>query len=274
MQRRGLNLWHKRNFCAPTPLPANLFSKHLRLEGLGSNMTPKSLTLSLHPPRPPIDALPKHAPMQTSSSANKHPLEQPAQQGPPSKHVRPKPFPYGQSPASQTSMASPSAVDMSRQGTPCPKGPPAAYMPAPPEVTSMSTSASAAVQEPYVTENGKFRKIRSVTDIDWRRPLHEQLEPNLKGGPRSSRTPADPYMLRAQIPKLSKHLFDGLFPADNTITAVQKSHGVHVIHMSEVAAWVLNATHWFSLLQQPMMVIVWCHNWEDASKFQYLMQIL
>ena len=22
------------------------------------------------------------------------------------------------------------------------------------------------------------------------------------------------------------------------------------------------------------MVIVWCHNWEDASKFQYLMQIL
>ena len=30
----------------------------------------------------------------------------------------------------------------------------------------------------------------------------------------------------------------------------------------------------FSLLQQPMMIIVWCHNWEDASKFQYLMQIL
>ena len=78
----------------------------------------------------------------------------------------------------------------------------------------MSTSASAAVQEPYVTENGKYRKIRSVTDIDWRRPLHEQLEPNLKGGPRSSRTPADLSMLRAKIPKLTKHLFDGLFPAD------------------------------------------------------------
>ena len=94
--------------------------------------------------------------------------------------------------------STPSAVDMSRQGTPCPKGPPAEYMPAPPEVTSMSTSASAAVQEPYVTENGKFRKIRSVTDIDWRRPLHEQLEPNLKGGPRSSRTPADLYICFAQ----------------------------------------------------------------------------
>ena len=44
--------------------------------------------------------------------------------------------------------------------------------------------------------------------------------------------------------------------------------------MSEAATWVLNATHWFNLLRQPMMVIIWCHNWEDASKFQYLMQIL
>ena len=64
-------------------------------------------------------------------------------------------------------MASPSAVDMSRQGTPLPKGPPAAYMPAPPEVTSMSTSVQAAVPEPNVAENGKHRTIRSVTDIDW-----------------------------------------------------------------------------------------------------------
>ena len=44
----------------------------------------------------------------------------------------------------------------------------------------MSTSAPAAVQEPYVTETGKYRKIRSVTDIDWSRPLREHLEPNLK----------------------------------------------------------------------------------------------
>ena len=105
-------------------------------------------------------------------------------------------------------------------------------------------------------------------------PLYEQLEPILKGGPRSTTSQAELRVLRAQIPKLTKHLFDGLFPADNTITAVQKNHGVHKIHMSEVATWVLNATHWFSLLDQPMMVIVWCHNWEDASKLEYLMQIL
>ena len=44
--------------------------------------------------------------------------------------------------------------------------------------------------------------------------------------------------------------------------------------MSEVAAWVLNATHWFSLLKQPMMIVIWCDDWSDASRFQYLMQIL
>ena len=105
-------------------------------------------------------------------------------------------------------------------------------------------------------------------------PLHEQLEPNLKGGPRSSTPFADLCMLRAKIPKMSKQVFNDIFPSDNTITAVQKSHGVHKIYMSEVAAWVVNATHWFSLLKQPMMIVIWCHNWEDASKFQYLMQIL
>ena len=120
-----------------------------------------------------------------------------------------------------------------------------------------------------MTENGKIRKVKSVTDINWKYPLYEQLEPNLKGAPRSATSPQELRALRAQIPNLTKHLFDGLLPADNNtvITAVQ-------IHMSEVAAWVLNATHWFSILDQPMMVIVWCHNWEDASKFQYLMQIL
>ena len=105
-----------------------------------------------HPPRPPIDALPKHPSMETGTGATKHPLEPPVQQGPPHKHVRSKAFPYGQSPPQQTSMAAPSAVDMSRPGTPCPKGPPAEYMPAPPEVMSMSTGASAVVQEPYVTD--------------------------------------------------------------------------------------------------------------------------
>ena len=51
--------------------------------------------------------------------------------------------------------------------------------------------------------------------------------------------------------------------------------GRHYAHMREVAAaWVRNGTHWFSLLKQPMMIVIWCRDWSDASKFQYLMQIL
>ena len=121
----------------------------------------------------------------------------------------------------------------------------------------------------------RSKGVRSVTDIQWKYPLHEQLEPNLKGGPRSTTSPEELRTLRAKIPELSKHIFDGLFPADNVITAVQKNHGVHTrFTRVKLRHGVLNATYWFNLLEQPMMVIVWCHNWEDASKFQYLIQIL
>ena len=125
-----------------------------------------------------------------------------------------------------------------------------------------------------MNDQGKYLKVKSVLDIDWSRPLWEQLAPILKGGPDPTKSQADLRACRARVPELTNQLFEGIFPADNVITAVQKNHGVHKIHMREAAAWVLNGTHWFSVLQQPMMVIVWCHDWEDASKFQYLMQIL
>ena len=129
------------------------------------------------------------------------------------------------------------------------KGPPAEYMPSPPEVMSMSTGASAVVQEPCVTEEwqdpqGQIRDRH----VDWKLVL-SMSNLNLL-----SREVLDQLHHRQncvcfdrRFPKLTKHLFDGLFPADNVITAVQKNHGVHKIHMSEVATWVLNATHWFSL---------------------------
>ena len=31
---------------------------------------------------------------------------------------------------------------------------------------------------------------------------------------------------------------------------------------------------WFNVLDQPMMIVIWSKNLEDAAKFQYLMQIL
>ena len=156
-----------------TPRPGAAQPEGLPLPLAATPMTP------CHPPRPPVEALPKHVPMETSQGVNKHPLEPPAQQGPPLKHVRHEAFPFEQPPPPSTSRASSSAVDMPRQGTPSPKGPPTSYMPTPPEVRSMSTSAPAAVPEKRMTDSGKYRTIRSSTDIDWTLPLHEQLEPNL-----------------------------------------------------------------------------------------------
>ena len=81
----------------------------------------------------------------------------------------------------------------------------------------------------------KISKVNSPNDIDWQRPLKE------------------------------RHL-----PAD--LSARQH----HLRHSKDrwQAFWVINGTHWFSLLKQPMMVVIWCRDWEKASKFQYLMQIL
>ena len=99
-----------------------------------------------HPPHPPIDALPRPVPEVASQATLKHPLPEPAQQGPPNKQVRHKAFPHELHASSTPSMASPSAVDMSRMSAPSPKGPPASFMPTPGDVShepiDMSSSMS------------------------------------------------------------------------------------------------------------------------------------
>ena len=227
-----------------------------------------------HPPRPPLSALPKYPSMETSSCANKHPLEQPAAQAPPSKHVRCKAFPQSCQPPDQVYVAASATVEMPQPSRPCPKGPPADFMPTPPEVASMPTNYFEEDRKSRMNDQGKYLRVKSTRDINWSKPLWEQLAPVLKGGPDPNKSQSELRAIRAKVPELTNVLFNGIFPADNVITAVQKNHGVHKIHMSEPAAWVLNGTHWFSLLEQPMMIVIWCHNWEDASKFQYLMQIL
>ena len=225
-----------------------------------------------HDFRPSTSALPKPMPMGTSQATHKHPLPQPAQQGPPHKQVRHKAFPHDQQPSTTVSMASPSAVDMPRQGHPSPKGPPTSYMPTPGDVEYMPSSSPAVDQE-EMSGRGRYRRVRSSTD-NWNHPLDEQLEPNLTGGPDPSKSFEDLCLLCRQIPRLESRHFDEIYPSDNVIRVMQKSHGVHEVKMREVAAWVLNATHWFSLLKQPMMIVIWCRDWSDASKFQYLMQML
>ena len=98
--------------------------------------------------------------------------------------------------------------------------------------------------------------------------ISSELEPNFKGGPRESTSFEDLCVLRRQIPKMDDHGFNQIYPKDNIICVVQKTMGRYYIHMRETAAWVLNGTHWFSLLKQPVMIVIWCRDRSDASKFQ------
>ena len=211
--------------------------------------------------------------METSSGASKHALDPPTAQAPPSKQVRCKAFPKSSQTTEEVYVAASASVEMSQPCRPCPKGPPATFLPTPPEIASMPTDSYEQDRRARLNDEGKYLRVKSPRDIDWSKPLCEQLAAVLQGGPSPSKSYDELRAIRARVPELTTFTLNGLFPADNVITAT-KNHAVHKIYMSEPAAWVLNATHWFSLLDQPMMIVIWCHNWEDASRFQYLMQIL
>ena len=128
-------------------------------------------TTPAHPPRPPISALPQPVQESSTPATLKHPLPQPAQQGPPNKQVRHKAFPVDQQANPTTSMAAPSAVDTARMSAPSPKGPPASFLPTPENVQQMDSCAAAAALS---SARRRFYKIRSASDINWSRPLKEQ----------------------------------------------------------------------------------------------------
>ena len=113
------------------------------------------------------------------SQATKHPLPEPAQEGPPNKHVRHKAFPYGQQPpeTATASVPSPSSFEMPRRGIPSPKGPPASFMPTPEDVQQMHSSSPAVDLEDRLSSRGRYKTVLSSTDIDWTRLLEVQLEP-------------------------------------------------------------------------------------------------
>ena len=62
-----------------------------------------------------------------------------------------------------------------------------------------------------------------------------------------------------------------IFPGEeqSTITVVSRNHSRHYLQLQEAATWILNAIQWFSVLKQPMMIVIWTRDWEDAAKFQY-----
>ena len=109
-------------------------------------------------------------------------------------------------------------------------------------------------------QKSKYKRyIKSPSDIDWNYRLKDQLEPQLTGGPDPKKTFEELCFLRNRIPKMNDEGFDKIFPGTEhcILCAAQKTGARHFIHMLEAASWIINGTHWFSVLKQPMMIIIW-----------------
>ena len=156
----------------PPPKPSSMWE--VQPQGMFHPPTATPMTPG-YPPRPPVEALPKPVPEVASQPTLKHPLPEPAQQGPPNKQVRHKAFPKEQQASLSTSMASPSAVDMSRMSAPSPKGPPASFNSRRCSAHVFMCSRSWSRESQWAS---RIYRVRSPSDIDW--SVKEQLEPNLK----------------------------------------------------------------------------------------------
>ena len=157
-----------------------------------------------HPPRPPISALPQPMAEPPAPMASKHPLPQPAQQGPPNKAIRSKAFPQGQDGKPLVAPPAAPAVDIANVEAPTPKSPPTSMMPTAfeaqaarppspcaaaaqtaPEAQAARQAAFEAAKQMFqgppaaqgtpmaiVTETSgqrpKIQYVRSPTDIDWK----------------------------------------------------------------------------------------------------------
>ena len=97
-----------------------------------------------HPPRPPLSALPKYSSMETSSCANKHALDPPTAQAPPSKQARCKAFPKSSQTAEEIYVAVPRRSPEVAGGSPEVPGGPRRFPGGSPEVPRKFPGSSRA----------------------------------------------------------------------------------------------------------------------------------
>ena len=118
---------------------------------------------------------------------------------------------------------------------------------------------------------------KSPIDIEWNLPPHDQLEPQLYGELKSKKLFDDLRAIRKKVPKISDDLWKAFFPSkehSKIIVLQPVTFARHYVNLQAVATWVLNGIQSFTVLEQPMMIAIWTKDWQDAAKFQYLMQIL
>ena len=118
----------------------------------------------------------------------------------------------------------------------------------------------------------------SPEDIDWSKPLHEQVKPRLWGQPSLEKTPADFRLLRQLVPKLQEEAWPELVrthEASSTEVFDPKLNSRTYLDLKEAATYILACPQWFNALQQLMMIVVRTRTWKDAAaKFQYIFNII
>ena len=261
-------------------------------------------TTPAHPPRPPLEAIPKPAEAAPAPPTLKHALPQPAPEGHPTEQIRAKEFPRG---ADGNPCVAPPAIDLSSVGAPIQKALQEQWflprlkhhlqfqhkqhdlhhlaqlqlhpdqLAAFNQAVGLLEGTKVKVTEVDTFYPNKIQYVKSPTDIEWNRPLDEQLEPQRSGEPSSKKSFDELRALRKRVPKLDNATFKAIFPGkeQSRITVVNKTtFAHHYVNLQEAAAWILNGFQWFTILEQPMLNAVWTQDWPDAAKFQYLMQIL
>ena len=92
----------------------------------------------------------------------------------------------------------------------------------------------------------KIQYVRSPADIQWNRPLDQQLEPQLSGEPSGKMSFEDQKALRMRVPKLDEKTFKDVFPGKehSKITVVNQITGAHHYVDLQEAAWIPNGIHY------------------------------
>ena len=103
------------------------------------------------------------------------------------------------------------------------------------------------------------------------------MKPRLWGQPDQRLTPSDLRVPRQSMPRSQEEDWID-FVRTNAASTIEvhdpKRNSRYFLDLKEAAAYILACPQWFNTLKQPMMIVIWVRTWEDAAKFQYMLNII
>ena len=100
-----------------------------------------------------------------------------------------------------------------------------------------------------MNDQGLYLRVKSNRDIDWSKPLWEQLAPVLKGGPSPGKSQDELRAARAKVPELTNVLFQWYLSSRQCHhSSTEESWCSQDPHVRTCSMGPSMETHWFSLL--------------------------